>query len=428
MARHHQGDDRLGAEPAVTPRHIAHVFPYDPRHLNQDLDGWAASQLRRWPLAAIARSSLAGRSSVHVIGDRRSTLAHQPLRIQSHRAILSGPTWRDWGDDWSRGLGEALAQLGADDVAVIHLNGYEAARLAQRAASRTRTVIAFHGRGVGPYDAYLGNASALVVLRDDAATELVAGGAAPERVRLLRPSVDKRLFSPPTGRSSDPVLGFVGRVDHGKGVFELPHVLARLHEKGIDARVELVGPAHPRLIAELRAASVLLGVQDHLTFLGEATDQVVADLMRRWRLLLLPSRSEGFPIVVVEAAACGLPTAVVEGVLPGELEGQPIVAAAPRDRYADLVLDLLSVPPAEDLPQWPLDHATAASAWDDLLSSLPDFRAPQPLFGPRLPRLRRARRAARKMVTNVEQRGLAPKQPASVLRKTLLHTHEREKT
>lgn len=386
----------------MTPRYIAHVFPYDPRHLNQDLQGWAASQLRRWPLAAIARSALADRSSVHVIGERSSTLAHHPVRIQSHRATLAGPTWRDWGDDWSRGLGGALAQLGADDVAVIHLNGYEAARLAQRAAGRTRTVIVFHGRGVGPYDAYLRNASALAVLRDDAATELVAGGAAPERVHSLQPSVDKRLFRPPKGRSSDHVVGFVGRLEHGKGVLELPHVVARLHQKGIDAQLELVGPAHPRLIAELRAASVSLGVQDHLTFLGEATDQVVADLMRRWRLLLLPSRSEGFPIVVVEAAACGLPTAVVEGVLPRELEGWPIVAAAPRECYADLVVDLLSVPPAQDLPEWPLDHATAATAWDDLLSGLPEFRAPQPFSVPRLPRLRRARRAVRKMVT---QRG-----------------------
>jgi glycosyltransferase involved in cell wall biosynthesis len=388
----------------LTPRHIAHVFPYDPRHLNQTLEGWAASQLQRWPLAAVAASRLAGRSSVHVIGQRNSTLAHHPLRIESHRAVLSGPTWRDWGDDWSRGLEGTLARLQPDDVAVIHLNSYEAARLAQRSAARTRTVIVFHGRGVGPYDTYLSNASELVVLRTDAAEELRAAGAPAERVHLLQPSVDKRLFSPPTKRRQGHVLGFVGRLEPGKGAFELPGVLARVREQGAGARIELVGPAPPRAAAELTAASVQLGVAEHLAFLGEAPPPVVADLMRRWRLLLLPSYSEGFAIVVVEAAACGLATAAVTGVLPPELERQAVVSAAPRDEYADLVAGLLSAPPVEEPPKWPMDHAEAATAWDDLLSELPPFRAPRPVAVPRLRRLRRARRAVRNAHRHLRRR------------------------
>lgn len=375
----------------TSPGRILHVFPYDPRHLGQSFERWAESQLERWPLAAILSSRLASRSSAHVIGPRRRRLRAPPLEVVEHFALTSGPRYRDWGDDWSLGFGKTLAGLGPDDVCVIHLNDYVAARLAQRSAARSRVVIVFHGRGVGPFDDHLLTAERLVVLRADAAHELVEGGARPEQVVVHPPSIDRsRFFTDPSQEEpGDSRLGFIGRLERSKGVLEVPPLLARLAAEGVAARAELAGPFNHEQRSELERIAVQEGTQDRVDVLGELQGAALAQRMRRWRLLLLPSYSEGSPLVALEARACGLPVAAVAGVLPAELERRPGVFTAPRELYPELVLGLLRQghpPPPAD---WVRDHAAAAAEWDALLESLPPRAR---TVRPAVSRLRRARR------------------------------------
>lgn len=374
------------------PRRVLHVFPYDPRHLGQSFDGWAASQPERWPLAAIGRSRLATRSTVHVIGPRRSRVSAPPLEIVEHASLSSGPSFRDWGDDWSLGLGRTLARLGADDACVIHLNDYAAARLTQRAAGGSRVVIVFHGRGLGSFDDHLASADRLVVLREDAAAELRARGARPERIAVLPPSVDPARFAAHDGElpTDGPLrLGFIGRLERSKGVLEVPPLLARLAEEGLLVRAELAGPFSGEQRAELDEAAGRGGVSDRIDVLGELPSAALARRMREWSLLMLPSYTEGHPIVALEACASRVPVAAVEGVLPSELERRPAVSVAPRERYAELVLALLRDgrrPPPDD---WVRDHEAAGAEWDALLEGLPAWRA---AARPKVSRLRRARR------------------------------------
>ena len=373
------------------PRRIVHVFPYDPRHLGQTFERWSESQLKRWPLAAVRLSRLAVRSSVHVIGPRRRTHVAPPLQIVENRSPASGPTWRDWGDDWSAALQRTLARLRADDVCVIHLNDYAAARLAQCAAHRSRVVIVFHGRGLGPFDEHVTTADRLVVLRADAAEELVARGARPDQVALLAPSVDRSRFRPADAVADSGLLrlGFVGRLERSKGVLEIPPILARLAASGIVARAELAGPASAEQRAEVEQAAADAGVADRIELLDEVPAEQLAGRMREWRLLLLPSHTEGHPLTALEACACRLPVAAVEGVLPAELEQRPAVSVASRERYGELVGDLLADrrrPPADD---WVRGHDTAAAEWDALLEAVPAWiTRPRPGVS----RLRRARR------------------------------------
>lgn len=374
------------------PRRVIHVFPYDPRHLGQGFGRWEESQLDRWPLAAVRLSRHAAHSSVHVVGPRGRRLAADPLEIVEHRALAAGPRWRDWGDDWSVGLGWALGRLGPEDACVIHLNDYPAARLAQRAARRTRVVLVFHGRGLGEFDEHVSNADRLVVLREDAATELRARGASAGQVAVLRPSVDRSRFSAgdgPPARDAPVRLGFIGRLERSKGVEEIPRVLARLAGEGIAARVEVVGPFTPPQRAALEQAAERARVGQRLDILGEVPAGALAARMREWRLLLLPSYTEGHSLVALEACSCRLPVAAVEGVLPLELERRPCVSAVRRDRYADLVLHLLrdgGYPPPD---AWVLDHRQGAAEWDALLDGLPVW---EPRARPAVSRLRRLRR------------------------------------
>ena len=378
---------------------ILHVFPYDPRHLGQTFTSWAAGQLARWPLAAVARSRLAPQSSVHVIGPRARRMNLRGLEVVEHRALASGPRYRDWGDDWSFALERTLRGLGAADVAVIHLNDYAAARFAHRAAAQARVVLVFHGRGVGSWDEHAAGADLLVVLREDAATELRDRGAGPARIAVVSPSVDRELFhpaaAPPAG---PPVLGFVGRLEASKGVLDVPHVLRVLADRGIPATVELVGAADAGQRAAVERAAEVAGVRDRLVLLGERAPEDVAARMRAWRALLFPSYTEGQPLTVLEACASEIPVAAVADVLPHELADRPGVATARRGDYADLVYRLVVGGAGSADAGWVLGHDAAAEQWDALIERLPEKPAQARVPVSRSSRVRRfrpARRAAR---------------------------------
>lgn len=360
---------------------IAHVFPYDPRHLGQDFERWAETQLRRWPLAAVVRSRHAPNATVHVIGPRGRLHSTSALEISEHRAWFSGPRFRDWGDDWSWSLDRLLRRLGPRDVCVLHLNDYSAARLAERAASGCRVALVFHGRGLRAWE----TADALVVLREDAAAALVADGAEPHRISVMSPSVDTAIFRAPApgAARSDSLLGFVGRLEQSKGIGDLERVLQAL--PGVT--IEAAGSGDADLPGVIR--------------LGEIPASEVAERMRRWRLLLLPSYTEGHSLVALEAVASGLPLAAVEGVLPSELAIRRGVHLAPRADYPALVKRLLSEPPRPPDSAGVRSHEDAAEAWDTFLESLPEWRPrsrPKMSNWARVRRFRPPRRLARRIL------------------------------
>ena len=91
-----------------------------------------------------------------------------------------------------------------------------------------------------------------------------------------------------------PLAIFVGRFVEKKGL----HVLRALAELRPDMHFALVGkgPIDP-------AAWQLPNIH----ILGQQEQQAVADLYRAGDLLILPSVGEGYPLVIQEAMACGLP-------------------------------------------------------------------------------------------------------------------------
>jgi glycosyltransferase involved in cell wall biosynthesis len=99
------------------------------------------------------------------------------------------------------------------------------------------------------------------------------------------------------------VLLFVGRLEKQKGldwlIACLPDLLARLP----DHELVLIGNG-PQRDALMRQA-VRLGVADHVHVLGWRPD--VPQLLKRADVLVLPSRYEGMPNVLLEALSAGVP-------------------------------------------------------------------------------------------------------------------------
>lgn len=100
------------------------------------------------------------------------------------------------------------------------------------------------------------------------------------------------------------VAGFLGRLQiEDKGLDLLLLALARLGEAA-KIRLEIAG-GPPEKAESLRVRAADLGLADRVRFLGEVADAATA--LARWDLLVLPSRREGFGLVLVEAMAAGRP-------------------------------------------------------------------------------------------------------------------------
>jgi len=366
---------------------VHHVFPYDPGHLGLSVDAWWDGQLQRWPLAAVARSRQAPVTVVHVITKQRIARSGRGLRLVGHPTLYDNVRWHAWGDDWSLSLGRALARTGPEDIVVVHLEGYAAARLAIRYAARSRVVLVLHGRGTGSLAEHAA-VDHTVVLHDGVRSALLEGGVPPERLTQLVPSVDRDLFRPaPEGSTHrDSVrLGYVGRLEPTKGVFELPSVLSGVSD--LRPELECIGtPPTPR--DELAARAAFAGSE--FTLLGELAPTAVAARMRDWDALLLPSYTEGCPLVVLEALSSQTPVVAVDGVLPGSLASREGVYEGPRDgMVATLRRAIAGGAPAE--PTWVPTHADGGRHWDDLYASLPSWTLRErPSARPLAGRLRRA--------------------------------------
>lgn len=134
------------------------------------------------------------------------------------------------------------------------------------------------------------------------------------------------------------VLLFVGRLTVQKGVDELLDRAPKLLERLPNHQLVLLGDGPLRSRAEM--TSNLPEMKGRMKVLGQS--DTVRSWMARSEVLLLPTRYEGMPNVVLEAMAQGLPvvTTRVEGV--GDLLGESLEMQAAEagdwDRWLDQVV------------------------------------------------------------------------------------------
>jgi glycosyltransferase involved in cell wall biosynthesis len=149
----------------------------------------------------------------------------------------------------------------------------------------------------------------IAVSESEAATFVESGVVPAEKVRVVANGVDPQPFL--DARPVD--LGSLG-LDPTRVTWAVVGLLnvAKGHELALEAlasagneSAQLLFAGHGALQGELEARSAALGVADRVAFLGFRRD--VPALLAAVDGLLLPSRWEGMPYIVLEAMAAGLP-------------------------------------------------------------------------------------------------------------------------
>jgi D-inositol-3-phosphate glycosyltransferase len=145
-------------------------------------------------------------------------------------------------------------------------------------------------------------------------------GAEPARVRVVPPGVDHAYFGPGNRAQARRALGlpdtgslllFVGRIQPLKGADLAVRVLAALRAESEPSWLVVVGgpsgPRGQRAYDELLVLAAELGVADRLRMIAPQPHELLSSFYRAADICLVPSRSESFGLVALEAAACGTP-------------------------------------------------------------------------------------------------------------------------
>jgi len=110
---------------------------------------------------------------------------------------------------------------------------------------------------------------------------------------------------------AEPLVVFAGRHIPEKGVPVVVAAVAELRKKLPSARATIFGDGPERGEVQRRVAE--LGLQDVVDVPGFVATEVVDRTIARALCMVLPSRREGYGLIVVEAAARGTPSVVVAG-------------------------------------------------------------------------------------------------------------------
>lgn len=175
---------------------------------------------------------------------------------------------------------------------------------------------------------------------------VVLGAGSSNGVEVVPEGGKQTLSRGHLGLDNDTLLvGFVGRLTQDKGLNTLIEAIGLLNDRGTGMQVLLVGPEEPpgalgRALEQARLP------EPSVRWVGSVPD--TCPYFRLMDVLCLPTRREGFPNVVLEAAVQGVPAVVsdVTGARDAVIDGRTGWLVAPDDsgQLAVLLSKLLDDP------------------------------------------------------------------------------------
>ena len=266
--------------------------------------------------------------------------------------------------DWV--LSEILRAFRVPVILYLHTVGFSA--LAQRGRGRRHAV-----------HRLLGSAKATVILGESLAWDIeaficsradVIGNTLPDLPPVSAVEV-------PLGERDTVV--FLSNLIPGKGHEDFLAVAAKCLDLGIDAQFVLAGAASPSVTAEVNAIIARSGWASNISYVGPVGVHDKWNLLATARVFVFPSINEAFGLVLLEAAACGVPIAAyATGALAPKLAAvgaANVVDAGNRELLAGAIQAILESPElsehltarAQALFTESFSHPAYAMSWFQLL-------------------------------------------------------------
>ena len=288
------------------------------------------------PFEELDKNALPGQICPFTFGVLRTEAAYAPGRYDLLHAHywLSGQVAAVAAERWGVPLVQSMHTLGK--VKNLALASGDCAEPAARIRGEGEVVAA---------------ADRLVANTAEEARQLIDLYAAdPWRVETVNPGVDLSVFRPASGLASGlalrrrlglasdaVVLAFAGRIQPLKGpdvVLRAAASLLRLCPWLVDRLVVVIvgGPSGSEVGApgRLEALASSLGISSFVRMEAPCPQPELADWYRAADVVLVPSHSESFGLVALEAQACGTP--VVAAAVGG-------LRTAVRDGYSGVLVD-----------------------------------------------------------------------------------------
>lgn len=333
----------------MTPLNILHVFRAPVGGLFRHVLDLAREQVARGHrVGLIADSTTGGPRADDTLRELAPTLALGLVRIPMRRHI--GP-----GD--AGVLAHVMRRITHTSADIVHGHGAKGGAYARMALNAGKAVKAYTPHGgslLFGHDTVAGKfylaTEKILMLRGDLFLFESAYSAEVFRrkigkpkglVRVVHNGVSRTEFEPIETQPDATDLVFMGEFRPVKGIDVLIDALAQLHRGGRTITATLVGDGPDR--AQLRAQVERLGLGKVIQFKPAMPARQAQTL---GRIMVIPSRAESLPYVVLEAAAAGVPliTTKVGGVpeIYGALGG--LIAAEDVGALARAITNTLDDP------------------------------------------------------------------------------------
>ena len=195
-------------------------------------------------------------------------------------------------------VGALLAQRFRKPL-IVNVNGSDVEHWLHQPSKRAKSLQALHA------------ANAIIALSISLQNGLIAEGISPEKIAVIPQCIDLQRFSPRPSTHATAVrnrfgnafvFACVGNHYHVKGIDILLRALAKTQA---NTGVILIGDGPER--PALERMSGALDLDKRVWFVGMQSHSEIPDWLNAVDALVLSSRSEGLPTVVLEALACGKP-------------------------------------------------------------------------------------------------------------------------
>jgi len=160
----------------------------------------------------------------------------------------------------------------------------------------------------------LNSSSKSIAVSEDLAKKMRAMAEDKNKIIVLRNAVDTSRFNPTKNKSirknfkikdEEILILYVGYLDEFKGIYELINAFNIIHSENRKVKLMMIG-AGPKKDHLLKILTEM-NIENEVIFTGRVEPQKIHKYYQAADIFVLPSYTEGLPVSVLEAMACGLP-------------------------------------------------------------------------------------------------------------------------